>query len=77
MEVRRLRAGVFCLGSYLGLDSQKVVQFSEAISGKKWMRCGSAELEVVVADLAQIAGRMATGITAIRVTDASGGPGRR
>jgi hypothetical protein len=57
-EVHRLRAGVFRLGGYLGLDTQAVVRFGEAISGQRWRRCRSAELEQVVADFAQLADRM-------------------
>jgi hypothetical protein len=34
-EVRRLRAGVFRLGGYLGLDTRAVVRFGEAISGQR------------------------------------------
>ncbi len=36
---RRLRAGVFRLGGYLGWDRQKVVRFSEATAGRPWRRC--------------------------------------
>ena len=32
-EVRRLRAGVFRLGGYLGLDHPSVVRFGEAVTG--------------------------------------------
>src|SRR5713226_500003 len=58
IEVRRLRAGVFRLGGYLGFDTQTVVRFSEAISGQRWRRCRRADLEQVAADSTQIAGRM-------------------
>jgi hypothetical protein len=58
VEVRRLRAGVFRLGGYLGLDTRAVVRFSETISGKRWKRCSPADLERVAADFAQVARRV-------------------
>jgi hypothetical protein len=57
IELRRLRAGVFRLGSSIGLDARAVVRFSEVISGRRWRRCGSADLELVVADFVQVAVR--------------------
>ncbi len=64
-ELRRLRAGVFRLGSYLGLDTRAVVRFSEVISGQRWRRCCRADLELVVTDFALIAGRGTTAPEAI------------
>jgi hypothetical protein len=60
-ELRRLRAGVFRLGSFVGLDTRAVLRFSEVISGRRWRRCGSADLEEVVADLARLANRTGAG----------------
>ena len=57
VELRRLRAGVFRLGASVGLDTQGVLRFSEVISGRRWRQCGSADLELVVSDLAQLATR--------------------
>jgi hypothetical protein len=57
VEFRRLRAGVFRLGGFLGLDTRGVVRFSEVISGRRWRQCGTGDLELVVADLAQLATR--------------------
>jgi len=54
MEFQRLRAGVFRLGASAGLDTREVVRFSEAISGRRWRRCGCVDLERVVADLRQL-----------------------
>jgi hypothetical protein len=59
VELRRLRASVFRLGSFVGLDTRAVVRFSEVISGRRWRRCGSADLERVVADFARLANRVA------------------
>ena len=41
----RLRNGVFRLGSRVGLDTQAVVRFSEAVTGRRWRRCGIAEMD--------------------------------
>ena len=57
IELRRLRNGVFRLGSFVGLDTRAVVRFTEVISGRRWRRCGSADLEQVAADFAQLASR--------------------
>src|SRR5919205_897399 len=57
VEVRRLRAGILVLGASLGFNAQAVVRFSEAISGKRWRRCGGYDLEQVVSELARIGGR--------------------
>jgi hypothetical protein len=57
-ELHRLRAGVFRLGGFVGLDTRSVLRFSEVISGRRWRRCGSADLEQVVADFAQLANRL-------------------
>jgi hypothetical protein len=51
---------VFRLGGFLGLDTRGVVRFSEVISGRRWRQCGTADLELVVADLAQLAKRPKT-----------------
>jgi len=55
IELRRLRSGVFRLGSFVGLDTRAVVRFSEAITGRRWRRCGSADLELVAVDFVQLA----------------------
>jgi hypothetical protein len=60
-DMRRLRSGVFRLGGFVGLDTRAVLRFSEVISGRRWRRCGSADLEDVVADFAQLANRIGTG----------------
>ena len=52
---RRLRAGVFRLGGLLGLDTRAVVRFSEVISGRRWRRCGSGDLEQVATDFVALA----------------------
>ena len=57
-EVRRLRAGVFRLGGYLGLDTRAVVRFGEAVSGQRWRQCRRDDLERVLADFAQLADRV-------------------
>ena len=57
VELRRLRTGVFRLGSFVGLDTRAVVRFSEVITGRRWRRCGGADLEQVIADFAQLANR--------------------
>ena len=57
-EVRRLRAGVFRLGGYLGLDTRAVVRFGEAISGQRWRQCRRDDLERVLADFAQLVDRV-------------------
>lgn len=64
VEVRRLQAGVFRPGGYLGMDTRAVVRFSETTSGKRWKRCRPPDLERLVAerlvaDFAQVAGRVA------------------
>jgi hypothetical protein len=58
MEVRRLRGGVRRVGGSIGLSTQAVVRFSEAISGQRWKRCRPSELERVLADLDLIRSRM-------------------
>jgi hypothetical protein len=58
MEVRRLRAGVFRIGASLGLQTQAMVRFSEAISGKRWRRCRHYDLEQVLSDFAEVRRRM-------------------
>ena len=57
-EVFRLRLGAFQLGGYLGLDMRAVVQFSEAVIGRRWGRFSNADLERVVADFAQLNSRV-------------------
>ncbi len=52
---RRLRAGVFRLGGYLGWDRQKVVRFSEATAGRPWRRCDRTELLQVLGAFAEVA----------------------
>jgi hypothetical protein len=69
-ELRRLRANVFRLGSFVGLDTQAVVRFSEVISGRRWRRCGGADLERVAADLAHLA----SGATARPASTEAGPP---
>jgi hypothetical protein len=73
VELRRLRNGVFRLGSRVGLDTQAVVRFSEAVTGRRWRRCGIAEMERVVADFAQIANRIAASPERTSATRAPGG----
>jgi hypothetical protein len=46
------------IGASLGLQTQAVVRFSEAISGKRWRRCHSYDLERVSSDLAEVRRRM-------------------
>ncbi len=58
VEVRRLRAGVFRLGGFLGWDAKRVVQFSETVTGRRWRRCGRAELEQVVLTFGEVAKRV-------------------
>jgi hypothetical protein len=58
VEARRLRAGVLRLGASLGLQTQAVVRFSEAISGKRWRRCHRYDLEQVLSDFAEVRRRM-------------------
>jgi len=58
VEVRRLRAGVLRLGGYLGWDAKRVVQFSETVTGRRWRRCGRAELEQVVLTFGEVAKRV-------------------
>jgi hypothetical protein len=58
VEVRRLRAGLFRLGGYLGWDAKRVVQFSETVTGRRWRRCGRAELEQVVLTFGEVAKRV-------------------
>ncbi len=57
IELRRLRIGVFRLGSFVGLDTRAVVRYTEVISGRRWRRCGSTDLEQAVADFVQLANR--------------------
>jgi hypothetical protein len=57
-EFRRLRAGVLRLGTSLGLDTQAVVRFSEAISGQRWRRCQGYDMEQAVGELSQIGRRI-------------------
>ena len=57
-ELRRLRAGVFRLGAFVGLDTRAVVRFSEVISGRRWRRCSCADLELVAGDFARLANRL-------------------
>lgn len=68
-DARRLRAGVFRIGALAGLETQAVVRFSEAISGKRWRRCRRYELEQVAANLAEISGRirenLKSGVTSV------------
>jgi hypothetical protein len=58
LEVRRLRSGVSRIGASLGLQTQAVVRFSEAISGKRWRRCRRYDLERVLSDFAEVRRRM-------------------
>ena len=58
LEVRRLRSGVLRIGASLGLQTQTVVRFSEAISGKRWRRCHRYDLEQVLSDFAEVRLRM-------------------
>jgi hypothetical protein len=58
VQVRRLRAGVFRLGGFLGWDAKRVVQFSETVTGRRWRRCGRAELEQVVLTFGEVAKRV-------------------
>jgi hypothetical protein len=57
-EFCRLRGGVLRLGGYLGLDTRAVVRLGEAISGERWRRCRSVDLEQVAAEFAELADRM-------------------
>ena len=54
-HLRRLRAGVFQLGSMLDLDTRAVVRLSEVISGRRWRCCRGGDLEQVVTDFAALA----------------------
>ena len=66
-EVRRLRAGVFRLGGYLGLDTRAVVRFGEAISGQRWRQCRRDDLERVLTDFAQLADRVVLRLSLIHI----------
>lgn len=55
---RELRAGLLRLGGHLGWDAQRVIRFSEAVTGQRWRRCGRADLEQVVATFAELGRRV-------------------
>ena len=58
---RRMRAGLFRLGGYLGWDRQKVVRFCEAMSGRPWRRCDRTALLQVLGAFAEVAARVRAG----------------
>jgi hypothetical protein len=58
---RRLRAGLFRLGGYLGWDRQKVVRFCEATTGRPWRRCDRTALLRVLGAFAEVAARVRAG----------------
>jgi hypothetical protein len=56
LQIRHLRQRAFRLGGEAGFDTRCVVRFGEAISGQRWRRCASAELELVAAELRLLVG---------------------
>jgi hypothetical protein len=82
-QQRRLRAGVLRLGGYLGWDTQRVVRFSEATTGRSWRRCGRTELIQVLGAFAELAARVRAatrtrpvdGIAAAARAEQPGSPG--
>ena len=52
---RRMRAGLFRLGGYLGWDRQRVVGFCEATTGRPWRRCDRTALLQVLGAFAEVA----------------------
>jgi len=58
---RQLRAALLRLGGYLDWDERAVVRFSEAITGRRWSRCGAAEVVQVGRALLDLAVAVRTG----------------
>ena len=58
LQIRHLREGIFGLDGDLGFSTRSVVRFSEVTSGQRWRRCTRADMDVVVADLCQVVGRV-------------------
>jgi hypothetical protein len=76
IELRRLRVRVFRLGGFVGLDTRAVLRFSEVISGCRCRRCGSADLELVVADFTHLANRLVVSARSDDGPDRQQGSGR-